>query len=823
MLDLKKLKKDNKGAAMVMVLVIILYIAIIAAVLMFVSYLGLQMRFIDKRGKDTFYTAETVLDEINAGLQQEASQAMAKAYNEVMTNYAVYDSTIMRSSEFYRKYINTLEESLTNGGTDGTYDMNKIRSWLSADVVGNGDGSYDPADITDVRRANRNNFGSWGAIVESETADGTIIADHGMLDKKESESLLLKDLKVTYVDQSGYVSIISTNIKLILPTVSFAQSSELPKLEKFSLIADETLAAGNRNVGGSVTIKGNAYAGRMTVGKTDVNNFQNDSNVTFASATGAGEENMSLVISREDVVVNDGMVKTDNVEFWGRNVLLSSADMDFNGITNLKDDLILEGNASKAKLTGEYNGFSMLGASSTGTGSGAGSSGSSGAGGSDEEEDSNEPALSSAIIINGRDSSLDLSGLESMTIAGRSYVQTKTDTTSAEGSAVPETYRNKKDIVMAESVAVKSNQLIYLVPPEAVGCVIEADGTIGDTAYGANPLTYEQYMNIVDNPDDYLLINGKRQIAALGYKPLSNYISLEQVAGQVEKAYMPEVVFKQTNKGTLVYLYLRFTDEQKANQYFQDYYNVNYDQVDRFMKLYADEIRMPDPEAMLYLNLSGNMLAYNGETDPVSFIPPPDNGISNYYIKKKQAETIYNSKTSAFKALSAKLVTNIAQLTTVEQGRNAFENIINTTKLTDMLAASGVNTLRIETGTAGSVNTAILTREANFVVNSSTPAASLIVSTGNVEVESSFNGLIIAAGNIVVRSEGPAVEITPLGIEDFSKLLSAETDIGGATYYVMDVFNDGMSYQTGMPDSSGTATESVALKDLIVYEQWIKR
>ena len=79
---------------------------------MFVSYLGYQMRLMDKRGKDTFYDAETVLDEINTGLQEEASEAMAEAYNKVMTNYAVYDSTVMRSSEFYRTYINELKKRL---------------------------------------------------------------------------------------------------------------------------------------------------------------------------------------------------------------------------------------------------------------------------------------------------------------------------------------------------------------------------------------------------------------------------------------------------------------------------------------------------------------------------------------------------------------------------------------------------------------------------------------------------------------------------------------------------------------------------------------
>ena len=82
----KKLHKDDRGSAMAMVIVIITFIAILAAILMFISYVGYQMRMLDRAGKDNFYTAETVLDEINVGLQNEVSDAVAKAYENVMTN-----------------------------------------------------------------------------------------------------------------------------------------------------------------------------------------------------------------------------------------------------------------------------------------------------------------------------------------------------------------------------------------------------------------------------------------------------------------------------------------------------------------------------------------------------------------------------------------------------------------------------------------------------------------------------------------------------------------------------------------------------------------
>lgn len=820
MKNLLQLKRDNKGAAMVMVLVIIMLISILAAVLMFVSYLGYQMRLMDKTGKDTFYTAETVLDEINTGLQEEASAAMSKAYNDVMVNYAIYDSTVMRSSEFYRTYIKELKTRLQGTKPDGECDLTLLRSWLSDEALGKIGSANPDAD------GSRAKFDTFGAIVESIDDDELC-----MMDTKD-ESITIKDLQVTYVSPSGYVSIISTDIKLVLPSVSFAQASELPKLEKFSLIADETLAMGNVNGGGSVKIMGNAYAGRMTVGKIDGNpakdpatapaitdpGFLPYSNVAFEAAPGATPGNLALVINRENTIVNDSSTfTTDNVEFWGENIQLLSSDTSLNGITNLKDDLVLEGNGSEAKLAGEYNGFSMLTKDSSGSPA-PGAGGAGGAGGGTPAED--EPALSSAIIVNGRESKLDLSGLDSMTIAGRSYVQTKT----AAGSSIPAQYQNQSNIMMAESVAVKSNQLIYLAPAEAIGCVIENDGTIGETAYGANPLTLGQYEEIVGNPDKYLLLNGNKQIAALGYKPLSNYIEQVQVQGQTEKAYMPEVIFKKPASGgeTLVYCYLKFTDEEKANYYFEDYYNVNAEQVDKYTKLYAKEIKMPDPAAMLYLNLAGNMLVYNeGQTTSASVISAPDDGNSSYYIKQLQAKTIYSTKTDAFKALSAKMVTNITQLTTVEQERHAFANIINSTKMDEMLAASLSDTLKIETGAAGNIKTAIFTKKPDITIDASTPSPSVIVTTGNVEVVNSFKGLIIAAGNVTVKSSGAEVKIEPMDIKDFAQILDAEVDIGTNKYYVIDAFRDGINYKSNT--NAGASTESVALTDLIVYEKWSKR
>lgn len=765
----RKFHQDNRGGTMVMVLVIIAFIGILSGILLYASYGGYQMRLADKQGKDNFYTAETVLDEINVGLQEEISKALKKSYEQVMVNYALYETEEKRSREFYNVYYTELQNALQQDAAHpNLYNINMLRGYLSAEVKGDGtDGS-------------RENFGTYGAIVESNVETAPAVYTLAL----KENGIVLKDLKVSYVNKSGYVSIISTDIRIALPAVNFAQTSAFPDVNGYCLIADEKLALGNTFAGGSITVKGDAYGGRLTLGKSDDSSILS-STIHFEKADGAEADSLSKIVSREDITLTESTLFANETEIWGNNLLLSSASATIKGSANLNDDLVLEGSGSEVVLSGEYTGFGISG---------------------------KEAASNSAIVVNGKDSRLDLTGLESMNISGRAYV------------AAPKTEDNKDaaDAVMGESVAVKSNQLIYLVPPEALGCEIQADGTVGASAYGCNPLRQEQYEEIITNPSRYVLLDGTKEVAALGYKSLSNYINREPVAGG-ENAYVPEVIFKQTNAGTLVYCYLRFKDEEAANRYFRDYYNVNTEKINAYTRLYAKEIKMASADTMLYLNLAGNMLAYAGQ-ETAQVVKATDS-----YADKKKAQVVSVTKSDIFKALSAKLVTNIAQLSAEEQGQTAFTNIIYRAKAEEIikkLDTFGTGTVQIDTENPGNIKTVILTKQ-DYVVDSSTPdAVHMIIALGNVTVKRDFQGLIISAKNITVTDSADTdhqVVIEPLTLEDFTEMLLAKATVSGKEYYILDVFQDGINYAYSENTIKDMGTKEVAMGDLIVYERWSKK
>ncbi len=814
----KKRVRDDRGSAMVMVIVIIAFVAILASVLMFLSFSGYQMRAADRRNKDNFYTAETVLDEINVGLQGEISESLAKAYSEVMNNFALYRSANARNKALHEMYYKELQERLWESPSEtGKYSVSKLRTYLSADSRGDGDGT---------RAAFLSGSATYGAIVESNLEYATESEKFKMI-VENSSKLVLKDLKVSYVNDTGYISIISTDIRISIPSFNFSQASALPDLEQCCMIADDTLFMGNTSAGGSIVLKGDVYAGQMLVGTPEdpvYSVFDKDkkadektpmtlpsllpTSVSFEKADNAEPLSKALVINRENVeVAKSSTLKTTDVELWARNLDLASAEAQLSGTVNLKDDFTLSGRDSRAVLKGEYNGFGYLASEAD-----AGSGGTSGDAGTGDVADTRHDS-SSAIVVNGRDSVLDMSGLERLTISGRAYVATAHN--AADTTATEDKKKNKKNILMGESVAVKSNQLIYLAPPEAVGCRIGENGIIGVSEFGCNPLTLEQYERIVNNPDQYCLLDGTRRIAALGNKSLNNYISEETIAGG-GTAYMPEVVFRQTNAGPLVYCYMRFKDEDAANQYFTDYYAVNSESVDRYTQLYAKEIKMAD--SLLYLNMAGNMLVYRGAEGWDVKTPADSTG------NKQQAKRFAALKDDVYSALCAKIMRTSNQLTDEEMTKTAFQNIVDETEVRIILHEKGAEQVQIDT-LGSSPDSMILTQRDEYVINASTPSSvKMVVSLGNVTVESDFEGLIIAKGNITVKA-GAALTIKPLDPDTFSNILRTKIDELSVShdYYLLSIFTDGVSYITSGNASTDMGTERVSFVDLITYENWSKK
>ena len=81
-------KTDNKGSALVVVIIAMAFIGILASVLMYMSLLNYQMKVNNLKAKDNFYSAETVLDEIRSYMGTQISESVGNAYENVLQNYS---------------------------------------------------------------------------------------------------------------------------------------------------------------------------------------------------------------------------------------------------------------------------------------------------------------------------------------------------------------------------------------------------------------------------------------------------------------------------------------------------------------------------------------------------------------------------------------------------------------------------------------------------------------------------------------------------------------------------------------------------------------
>ena len=641
------------------------------------------------------------------------------------------------------------------------------------------------------------NFGSYGAIIESNVGEDLFPLI------KDSRGFVISDLKVTYVNENGYVSIITTDLRLSLPEVRFANNKAAPDLNRYCIVADGGLKAGNTITGKSVKITGDVYADTMILGKqngTDHNGdsfvFADNTKLIFEAPEESDSEAMetpvATIVSGGNIEVNNSELTTTQADLWGRNIVLNSATANLSGNTCIENDMRLDGTGSEAVLAGTYTGFGV---------------------GTDIADNS------SAIVINGHNSSLDFSALKTMIIGGHTFVGTSSqelvDGVNDGGERI--------DILMGESVAVKSNQLIYLIPPEALGCERMENGVIGESVYRSNPMRIEQYMEIRNNPDKYVLLDANRQIASLGGIPLSNYMATSELPDGTEE-YRPTIIVKQKNSGSLVYCYMKFKNREAANRYFRDYYGENSENVEKYTRIYAEAIKMPEEsENLVYLHLAGNVLTYEPGGAYEVLEATDDDG------EVKEASKLASVRIDMYKALISKMDTNLSKLTLEEQGKTVYENIITENGISRIVkgirTSNTADTVIVES--ADGLLAAVFST-GDYTIDLSTPSnVALVVCEGDIRVKKDFKGSLIAGGEVIISDEKDNdfnVELTTLKAEEYNRLMMAYKTAGdGTVYYVYEVFKDGAGYINNIGMAVDKGTEDVNLSELIVYERWSKQ
>ena len=101
-------KLNNKGSAIVTVLIVIIFISILATTILYLAGRNVKMKATDRDTKESFYGTEQAMEEVKAGLIRIASLSYEDAYRRVMREYGSYDAA-GRKNLFNETYLSSFE------------------------------------------------------------------------------------------------------------------------------------------------------------------------------------------------------------------------------------------------------------------------------------------------------------------------------------------------------------------------------------------------------------------------------------------------------------------------------------------------------------------------------------------------------------------------------------------------------------------------------------------------------------------------------------------------------------------------------------------
>lgn len=537
---LKKIKSrlkrtNNNGSSFVLVIVSATFLSILVSALLMGMLLAYKLRYYKINSLNNFYSVEKAMDEIYAGIGATTNEHLYSAYTTTAELVVYYkDGKYTNLSE---KEANDLFKKFFMQGILDDSSLNSIPTLI--DTLGgfitdtNVTLDYSKLKIVYSDSKGKNRYikyvaSSGGSDSNSSKPKGQVSADPDF-DENDIEQIAFKNIGVKRtitltaaadketMAPGTYEQSIMTDLVLKKPeyNVSFDMTGvNSDSLYSYALLADmglqvEGTTTNYKDASATVVnVKGNVYTASDYYNKdyndtaaTKVTNKYNESVVRNWGATdesansGIYVDKASLTMS-SDVIVNAGSLAAFN----GANVTLSGRSTNLSELWT--DNIIIDGeeggsivaaanayvyddtelNAKKSSLTfysGNYFGYSYSAndvrsirlLKDTGK--------------LPTNFDLRAHFSDSAIIVNGEKSTLDLKALDSLYIAGKSYIEFSkkaasevTDATEQKALGLVDDKGNKKavdyafttlkDYSTGLSLDVKSNQLIFLTQWEPV-------------------------------------------------------------------------------------------------------------------------------------------------------------------------------------------------------------------------------------------------------------------------------------------------------------------------------------------------------------------
>jgi len=561
---------DDHGSSFVLVIVATTFMCILASAILMGAMMTYKLKYYKLNSLNNFYEVETALDEMYAGVGAATNEHLYSAYTTTAELVVVYDTKAQAYTTLDNKSANELFKKLFMTGfvADTNYkSLQNVTETLQSFISN----EYDAADNPNGVRLDTSNMKLIYTDVNNKTTTQYYKNNGEIKTEKQSgyendkvQSVTFKNVCVKRsVDLQGstagtYEQSITTDIVLTEPeyNVSFDTSSVSNNtLYEYAILADMGVEVGedNDNRTTDAQVKGNIYAASDYYNKdyNDVvetkvtNKYESKPSTMWGTKDSSAYsgifvngKNTSLTLN-SDVVVCSGSLAAYNgaeinlsgrtqtlSELWADNIVIGGKDggsLKASADAYIFDDTELNAEKASLKFTqGSYFGYSYN-AQDTRSLNYLRQKGYLATGYKLRSHFSD-----SAIIVNGKNSTLDLQELNSLYIAGKSYIEFSKIAASSvseddENITVDENadyaFTTLEDYSTGQSLDVKTNQLMFLTQWSVVSNTEKVDPDTGITTVTLQfPKTFEADANILDLYDDFLndlAIEGDKGVTAI--------------------------------------------------------------------------------------------------------------------------------------------------------------------------------------------------------------------------------------------------------------------------------------------------------------------
>lgn len=506
----------------------------------------------------------------------------------------------------------------------------------------------------------RSNYVPEGASLAIRGSKGNeeLVLDHSQ------RPIKIEKISLSYIDDDGFESNISTDIVIEIP--DFYEGSTIPQ-NTYSIIANGGLIVKDspRMFSGGIYVGANGI--KVGAGK----------NYTFKNGK---------IISAGPIDVEQGSTLTFDsagYDIWTQEIIAGkNSTINLDGNCFVADDLVLN-SGSKVTLKGKYYGF----------------------GSDDAATAERNDEKSSAIFVNSYEpkkaAKLDISELKQLSLAGVSFINVPGD--------------NK--VVTGQSLAAKPDQLDYLIPAAAIrnyksnpANLRKADGSEDSNAY---------IMPAINTATVLWTIDGEP-------KTLAYYIGDSNVSDTNYVGTSGKIItyYSQASMGNdrVGYVFINFTDQAKANEYFKDFFTAKPDSIKQYLDIYLD---LSKHSPAIFEITKGNTYRNTGEVAA----PDWENKIGMDRFPDSQAK-YYSNQYERLKKSPYEMYVNIDNINSLENDSLEFGDRSN------IVAIVGGG---------------------DYTFGSNSPKKydnlKIIVVKGDVKVNDSFTGTIIAGGTIEIKGD----------------------------------------------------------------------